>query len=74
MKAAGDDSQSQIDYDIELPSFLNPTPFLKKTISSLGFYTNLISPRSKSTLSNTFNAANLLEENYKTQTNLGGKQ
>ena len=74
MKAAGDDSpESNRLNDIELPSFLNPTPFYKeKNNKFIGLtYTNLISPRSKITLSNTFNAANLLEENYKKQTNLG---
>lgn len=74
MKTAVDDSpESNRLHDIAVPSFLNPTPFYKeKNNKFLGLtYTNLVSPRSKITLSNTFNAANLLEENYKTQTNLG---
>jgi hypothetical protein len=55
MKAAGDDSpESNRLNDIELPSFLNPTPFIKKNNKFIGLtYTNLISPRSKITLSNT---------------------
>jgi hypothetical protein len=54
MKAAGDDSpESNRLNDIELPSFLNPTPY-KENNKFIGLtYTNLISPRSKITLSNT---------------------
>lgn len=74
MKVAGnDDAESSRLTDIEVPSFLNPTPFYKeKNNKFIGLnYTSLVSARSKITFSNTFNAANLLEENYKTQTNLG---
>jgi hypothetical protein len=49
MKAAGDDPESNRLNDIELPSFLNPTPFIKKkTISSLGLIQILSRPVQKS--------------------------
>ena len=65
-----DDKQIQ---KIDIPTFLSPNIYIKeKRNTFVGLtYSSLISPRAKFTFSSVFNKANIGEENYKTQTNIG---
>ncbi|UQD55231.1 carboxypeptidase-like regulatory domain-containing protein [Flavobacterium sp. K5-23] len=71
--ASNIDSEDNQSKEVEIPSFLNPNSFIKeKKNAFIGVtYTSLISPRAKITFSHIFNKTNLMEENNKTQTNIG---
>lgn len=58
---------------IEMPSFLNPNSyFTEKKNSFVGIhYTTKFSEKSKITITNIFNNANIVESQYKNQTNIG---
>jgi len=71
--ASNMDNEDNVTKELEIPSFLNPNSLNKeKKNSFIGLtYTSLISPRAKITFSHIFNKTNLIEENNKTQTNIG---
>ncbi|MFT7251927.1 MAG: hypothetical protein ACI9FW_001680 [Flavobacterium sp.] len=71
--ASNIDNEDNVTKELEIPSFLNPNSLNKeKKNSFIGLtYTSLISPRAKITFSHIFNKTNLIEENNKTQTNIG---
>lgn len=71
--ASNIDNEGSESKELEVPSFLNPNSLNKeKKNSFIGLtYTSLISPRAKITFSPIFNKTNLMEENNKTQTNIG---
>lgn len=58
---------------IEMPSFLNPNSyFTEKKNSFVGIhYTTKFSEKSKITITNIFNNANIVESQFKNQTNIG---
>lgn len=58
---------------VEMPSFLNPNNyFTKKKNSFIGIlYTTKFSEKSKITVTNVFNSANIVESQFKNQTNIG---